>query len=60
MDKLQQCSQKIAGHIKKPMSIDDIIDQINSNEYNAELMLQHLLLFSAANIKHEIHNSRLR
>jgi hypothetical protein len=44
---LQLCSQRVAGHIQKPMDIHAIVSEIDSDEYNAELMLQHLLLWAA-------------
>jgi hypothetical protein len=46
---LQKCAYRIAGHIEKPMDIYAIIQEINSDEYNAELMLQHLILWAAIN-----------
>lgn len=44
---LQLCAKRIAGHIQRPMEIYDIVAKIDSDEYNAELMLQHLLLWAA-------------
>ena len=46
---LQKCAHAIAGHIATPLDIDDIVARIESGEYNAELMLQHLLLWAAKN-----------
>lgn len=49
---LQMCAKRVAGHIAKPMDICDIVSNIESDEYNAELMLQHLLLWSAKTERH--------
>ena len=49
---LQLCSQRVAGHIRKPMDIYAIVSEIDSDEYNAELMLQHLLLWAAQTERH--------
>jgi hypothetical protein len=32
-----------AGHIEQPYSLDEILGKIESDDYSAELMLQHLL-----------------
>lgn len=34
-------------HVSKPLSISEILVEIEEEEYNAELMLQHLLLWIA-------------
>lgn len=41
----------MAGHIKKPYTLDEMIDILESGEYNAEMILQHLLLFVANKTK---------
>lgn len=40
---LCQAAESIAGHIRKPMTAREIADALNSGDYNAELILQHLL-----------------
>lgn len=37
--------QSHCSHIKHPFTLEEICQQIQSGEYNAELLLQHLLLF---------------
>jgi hypothetical protein len=49
---LQLCAERIAGHIQKPMDIHAIVVEIESDEYNAELMLQHLILWAAKTERH--------
>jgi len=49
---LQLCSQRVAGRIQKPMDIHTIVAEIDSDEYNAELMLHHLLLWAAKTERH--------
>lgn len=44
---LQKCADRVSGHIAKPLDIYAIVSEIDSDEYNAELMLQHLLLWAA-------------
>jgi hypothetical protein len=39
------------AHIRKPYTLEEICDQVDGNEYNAELMLQHLLLWCSANVR---------
>ena len=41
---------RIAGHIRQPYTLAQIVRQIESNEYNAEMLLQHLLRWVAANV----------
>jgi hypothetical protein len=41
-----------AGHIEKPYSLDEILDKIESDDYNAEMMLQHLLLYISKRENH--------
>jgi hypothetical protein len=38
------------AHIRKPYTLEEICEQVEGNEYNAELMLQHLLLWVSANV----------
>jgi len=45
MSRLSHVALSKAGHIKQPYSLDKIMDKIESDDYNAELMLQHLLLY---------------
>ncbi len=47
--KLDQIAREHCGHIRKPYKLTEIIDQVESNEYSAELMLQHLLLWVKRN-----------
>ena len=49
---LQKCAAKIAGHIAKPLDIYAIVAEIDSEEYNAELILRHLLLWAAKTERH--------
>jgi hypothetical protein len=49
---LQRCAERVAGHIAKPLDIYAIVSEIESNEYSAELMLQHLLLWAAKTERH--------
>jgi hypothetical protein len=42
---LHEITQKIAGHIRRPMSIDEIKTELETSEYSAELIMQHSLLF---------------
>lgn len=49
---LQKCAERIAGHIEKPLDIRSIVAEIESDEYSAELMLQHLLLWAAKTERH--------
>jgi len=46
MNKLQTIAQQIAGHIQKPMTADEIADALESGDYSAELIMQHLLLLA--------------
>ncbi len=47
MNRLIRVSLNKAGHIEKPYSLDEILDKIESDDYSAEMMLQHLLLHLA-------------
>ena len=37
------------AHIRQPYTLKEIYEQVEGNEYNAELMLQHLLLWVSNN-----------
>ncbi len=37
------------AHIRKPYTLEEICERVAGNEYNAELMVQHLLLWGSAN-----------
>ena len=54
MTKLTELSKKYCSRIKSPLSIEQICEQIESSEYSAELMLQHLVL-AAAELEKEVH-----
>ena len=41
------------SHIQKPYTLEEICNQVDGCEYNAELMLQHLLLWVSANDRTE-------
>jgi hypothetical protein len=45
--KLRYLAAERCGHIREPYTLDEILDMIHSNEYNAELVIQHLLLAMA-------------
>jgi hypothetical protein len=47
---LRRVANRIAGHIRKPYTLRQIIRMIESDEYNAELLLQHLLRWVADNV----------
>jgi hypothetical protein len=53
MNNLTELSKKYCAHIKNPLSIKQICEQIKSSEYSAELMLQHLVL-AAAELEKEV------
>lgn len=46
---LQRLVSRHCAHIRKPYTLEEICEQVAGNEYNAELMLQHLLLWVSAN-----------
>ena len=54
MTKLTELSKKYCSRIKSPLSIKQICEQIESSEYSAELMLQHLVL-AAAELEKEVY-----
>lgn len=43
-DALREVARSVAGHIRKPYSAGEIAAIIQSGEYSAEIMMQHLLL----------------
>ena len=47
MNRLIHVALSKAGHIEKPYSLNEILGKIESDDYNAELMMQHLLLHLA-------------
>lgn len=49
---VQKCAERIAGRITKPLDIYAIVSEIESDEYSAELMLQHLILWAAKTERH--------
>lgn len=49
---LQKCAERVAGHIAKPLDLYAIVAEIESDEYSAELMLQHLLLWAEKTERH--------
>jgi hypothetical protein len=53
MTKLTELSKKYCSRIKSPLSIEEICEQIESSEYSAEFMLQHLVL-AAAELEKEL------
>ena len=46
-DRLQRLVGRIAGHIRNPYTLGEIVALIESDDYNAEMMLQHLLRWVA-------------
>lgn len=40
---LREITRKLAGHIRQPMSAHEIAAELESCEYSAELIMQHLL-----------------
>ena len=44
MSRLMRVALSKAGHIEQPYSLNEILGKIESNDYSAEMMLQHLLL----------------
>ena len=53
MSNLTELSKKYCSRIKNPLSVEQICQQIESSEYSAELMLQHLVL-AAAELEKEV------
>ncbi len=47
MSRLMRVALSKAGHIEQPYSLDEILDKIESDDYSAEMMMQHLLLHLA-------------
>ena len=46
-DALGEVARKVAGHIEKPYSAEELAAMIESGDYSAELVMQHLLLLIA-------------
>jgi len=42
---LREITQKIAGHIRRPMAAHEIAKQLTDGDYSAELIMQHLLRY---------------
>ena len=47
MSRLLRVALSKAGHIEQPYSLAEILDKIESDDYSAEMMMQHLLLHLA-------------
>jgi hypothetical protein len=47
MSRLMRVALSKAGHIEQPYSLDEILGKIESDDYSAEMMMQHLLLHLA-------------
>jgi len=47
--KLERVVSQHCAHIRKPYTLEEICEQVAGEEYNSELMLQHLLLWCSAN-----------
>ena len=45
---LGKVTLKVAGHIEKPYSAEELAAMIESGDYSAELVMQHLLLLICA------------
>jgi len=43
-DALREVARSVAGHIRKPYSAGEIASIIESGDYSAEMMMQHLLI----------------
>ena len=46
---LERIISRHCAHIRKPYTLAEICEQVETGEYNAELMLQHLLIWVSAN-----------
>jgi hypothetical protein len=46
---VQRLARRHCAHIRKPYTLEEICEQVNGGEYNAELILQHLLRWVSAN-----------
>lgn len=44
MSTIHETTQRTAGHIRQPFTLLQICEIVMTGEYNADLMLQHLLL----------------
>jgi hypothetical protein len=45
-DALREVARSVAGHIRKPYSAGQIAAIIESGDYSAEMMMQHLLILA--------------
>jgi hypothetical protein len=52
MSRLMRVALSKAGHIEQPYSLAEILDKIESDDYSAEMMLQHLLLYISKRENH--------
>ncbi len=48
MSRLRYVANNKRIHIQHPYTLDEILDKIESDDYSPELMLQHLLLYTAS------------
>ena len=48
IDFLDKLIEERCGNISKPFTLKEICQQIESNDYSAEMLLQHLLLWVSA------------
>lgn len=48
---LQEVAGRHCSHIQKPYTLEEICEHVDGSEYNAELMLQHLLLWCSDYMK---------
>ena len=48
---LQEVAGRHCSHIQKPYTLKEICEHVDGSEYNAELMLQHLLLWCSDYMK---------
>jgi len=50
---IHELTKTVAGHIEKPLTLQELCDTIERNEYSAEMMLQHALILLSESIKAE-------
>ena len=48
---VERVVSRVAGHIRKPLTLLQIVRQVEGNDYSAEMMLQHLLRWASGNMK---------
>jgi hypothetical protein len=49
LDSLHEVARLHCSHIRDPYTLEEICSQISGGEYNAEMMLQHLMLWVSRN-----------